>query len=461
MTRNGYGWITTAALSCLVAGASLPGMAQGTVELTPNFTLATSAGTYTLNANLSLNTTGAIVRIQHFPEGTLQSTNTTTLTGNRYSTSFPVPAQGLNRGVLRASSNNSPATTFSTDFHYTVATDKTLKYYPKVTDRMNKVAFTPAAVDLAGANALKRVLIFSSDFFPYLKEIPVGWQLISDLISVAAVTSASNVATFQGNGSLEMRYEDGLLLPAEELNMAVFRWNDASLVWEKLVCQPADTLNDKLTVSIRRTGTYALLSMRSVNDVGSIMMAGQQRIFVAADTLIHSGFIDSLAIATSRAGKEIILTQGFAAGKGSQFYTQLTGTYCVTSSGPASSARTAQTQDSKPSQGAPLDQIHDASFGIYPNPTRGEFTLTYRVGSAGDRPDETGPASPSESKPQSVHIRLLDMQGSVRRIVLNGASKRSGIHEETINISNLPNGMYLLDLKVGNGPHKVLKVAKN
>lgn len=463
-------WMARCLLACGLAGGPLGLLAQSNIEVTPSYGLVPgSNGNYTLNLAVNLNTPSAVVQVEHYPEGVFQANYATTRTVNRYNAAIPVPGQNLNQGLIRAYSNNAAATTFAADFLYTVVTEATLRNYPKVTDRMGRVSFTPSAADrlnpYSTGGFLQRLMILSADYAPLLRSIPKGWRPVSDLVSVAATTGNGTVTNFQQNGLLEIGYQDWNLLPEEELTLSLFRWNESSLDWEKLACPQADTVLDRLSINIARTGTYALLSMVSVNNESSTVDPGQSEIQVAATSLRTSAAIDSLGVLMARGGTEIILTDGFFAFAGSQFDTQLTGTYCVSATGSGSTARELLAggtpadagTGTSPAPSAPALLAEGRAALVHPNPAGAAFTLTYRVrgaheGPAGYPTDATGR--------QPVTIRLYDLTGRLKATVLAGALKEPGIHHQTVPTGALQPALYVLELQVGNQPKQSLKVIK-
>jgi hypothetical protein len=163
-------WLARCLLACALAGRPLGLLAQSNLELTPSFGLAPGEnGNYTVNLAVNLNTNGAVVQAEHYPEGVFQS-NYTTRTVNKYQAALTVPGQNLNQGIIRAYSNNTTATTFAADFLYTIVTGATLRNYPKVTDRMGNVSFSPGADDrnnpYADGGLLERLMLVSSTIRP-------------------------------------------------------------------------------------------------------------------------------------------------------------------------------------------------------------------------------------------------------------------------------------------------------
>src|SRR5687768_17050506 len=160
-------WLARCLLTCGLVGGPLGLLAQGTVQTTPSLRLAPGLnGNYTLNLALNLNTPGAVVQAEHFPEGAFEANYATTRTNNRYDATLTVPGQNLNHGMIRAYSSNTAATTFTTEILYTIVTGATLADYPKVTDRMGKVSFTPSTADrrnpYPGGGFLQRLMITSA-----------------------------------------------------------------------------------------------------------------------------------------------------------------------------------------------------------------------------------------------------------------------------------------------------------
>ena len=460
-------WMARCLLACGLAGGPLGLAAQSNIEITPTLGLAPgSNGNYSLTLDVNLNSPDAVVQLQHYPEGTLQANYATTRSTNRYNAAIPLPGQNLNQGLIRAYSNNAAATTFTADLLYTIVTEATLRDYPKVTDRMGRVSFTPSAADrlnpYSNGGFLQRLMIVSADYVPLLRDIPRGWRPVSDLVSVAATTGSGTITTFQQNGVLEIGYQDWNLEPEEELTLSLFRWNESTLVWEKLACPTANTSLNRVSVNVNRTGTYVLLSMLHVNNEASIVGAGQSQIHVAASSLRTSAVIDTLAVVRARGGSEVILSEGFFAYQGSQFDTELTGTYCVSPTGAGSAAREAFADSSPAPQAAPAEPAA-AHLGdnrvavVHPNPFVADFTLTYQVRAANESPVGFAGAL---SGPQPVTIRLYDMRGRLKATVLAGALKEPGVHQQVVPAGALRPALYLLEVQVGNQPKRTLKVIK-
>ena len=68
---------------------------------------------------------------------------------------------------------------------------------------------------------------------------------------------------------------------------------------------------------------------------------------------------------------------------------------------------------------------------IAPNPTRSEVKVSYQL---------------KESK--EVNLKLLNMQGGLVESIRPG-KRPAGDHFHTLNLSHLPNGIYLLRLQAG------------
>ncbi len=75
-----------------------------------------------------------------------------------------------------------------------------------------------------------------------------------------------------------------------------------------------------------------------------------------------------------------------------------------------------------------------------PNPARDELTITFML-----------------DRSEAVPIRLLDMQGrAMQRQMVQGVA---GQNERVLNVSALPTGLYMLDVRLGT-QRIVLKVVK-
>jgi hypothetical protein len=66
-------------------------------------------------------------------------------------------------------------------------------------------------------------------------------------------------------------------------------------------------------------------------------------------------------------------------------------------------------------------------FVVYPNPSKGEFTLKYEV-----------------LKRMDVRVDLLTENGSLVRTIVNVAGQHEGKYQIPVNVTDLPNGTYLL-----------------
>jgi hypothetical protein len=317
-------------LTCALAGGPIGLLAQRNIQVAPSYELIPrSPADYALNLRVSLNTPNAVVQAEHYPEGSFQANYTTTSSVNGYDAVIPLHS-ALNQGLIRVYSTNAPATTFTADLMYTIVTSVTLRNSPKVTDRLGKVSFTLSDIDRFNSyahNLWDRLMIVSTDYAPLLSGIPKGWRPVSALVSVAAATTSIPVRFFRGNGLLEIGYLDWGLEPAEELTMSLFRLDEYEMVWEKLACPQPDTLRNRVTVNIDRTGTYVLLSMLSVNKAAQFVTSNQQAIQVAATSLRTASVVDTLGELLARGSTEIILSPGFYIYPGGRFDTQLTGSY--------------------------------------------------------------------------------------------------------------------------------------
>lgn len=94
----------------------------------------------------------------------------------------------------------------------------------------------------------------------------------------------------------------------------------------------------------------------------------------------------------------------------------------------------ASTNDSlmvkNPDQMKTTDNISKtADFGVYPNPSSGEFTVRYSV-----------------LKRANVSLVIYDMQGVIIRSLVNVRDQYEGQYHVPVNLNELPNGIYIVSL---------------
>ena len=73
------------------------------------------------------------------------------------------------------------------------------------------------------------------------------------------------------------------------------------------------------------------------------------------------------------------------------------------------------------------------NFVIYPNPSNGEFTITYDV-----------------IKRMNVVVNIIDLKGLLIKNVVDITNQYEGKYKIPVNLSDLPNGIYLVNLIMGN-----------
>lgn len=79
------------------------------------------------------------------------------------------------------------------------------------------------------------------------------------------------------------------------------------------------------------------------------------------------------------------------------------------------------------------DIIKQISFGIYPNPSNGEFTIKYDVLTRAD-----------------VSLDIFDMKGVLVKTIVSISNQYEGHYQIPVNLSELTNGIYLVNL-INNG----------
>jgi uncharacterized delta-60 repeat protein len=86
---------------------------------------------------------------------------------------------------------------------------------------------------------------------------------------------------------------------------------------------------------------------------------------------------------------------------------------------------------------------YTASVWVYPNPITESLVFDYTLTEA-----------------HAVTITLIDMKGSTIRTPVDGQTRFAGAHSETIDLSGLASGVYLLDFFNGSD-HQVVRIAKH
>ena len=70
-----------------------------------------------------------------------------------------------------------------------------------------------------------------------------------------------------------------------------------------------------------------------------------------------------------------------------------------------------------------------SDFIVYPNPTKGEFTIKYDL-----------------KKRSDVLVDIVDINGVSLRTVVNIQGQHNGKYQVPVNLSDLPNGIYFVNL---------------
>ncbi|MCB0397601.1 MAG: T9SS type A sorting domain-containing protein [Flavobacteriales bacterium] len=162
--------------------------------------------------------------------------------------------------------------------------------------------------------------------------------------------------------------------------------------------------------------------------VGNINLTGFEnatRVHVARNVTNNSTYA-LLANADVRIdGEQIILKEGFTVNTGAKFLAHL---------GNVNTGCSSQTPFLKTKDPDMTGTSQDGEFRIYPNPTRGETTVQYRV---------------AENTP--VRIRLLDYTGRVVKVLVNETVTDESLHVVKVNGDHLAPGIYQVIMQKPDG----------
>lgn len=391
---------------------------------------------YTAPASLTVGVltdsdTAALLNAGHYPNLRLGVSPQPVLTRTGAVQSLTLPlAATVYKGFLRL---KNPVGNLYTDFGYAVTDSAMLVTTGEAISKHGEVTFLPAS-----GNNLKRVLLAEPQFQPMARSLPVGLRPVSKPVGIAtwpAVTSLSGINT------LRMRYNTFGASEEETMAIRLYAWNSTSRNWEVAVAAPAvDTAARTVTASITKPGVYALFTITDYTSVTVNFKApGQDYRSLGLSTVEHFSTIDSLAGVVSTAGNTIYLSPGFHAVRGSRFTTSIQNVTSLPNVRIAATELAGVTNDDAASPDA--GQETGGSSGaeksmatISPNPASGKFTLAYELPVA-----------------QPVSAVLYTLAGKRAMVLLNGAPKESGRHQDEFDSSSLRPGVYILSLQLEKG----------
>ena len=81
-----------------------------------------------------------------------------------------------------------------------------------------------------------------------------------------------------------------------------------------------------------------------------------------------------------------------------------------------------------------------SNFAVYPNPSKGEFTIKYDVLTRGD-----------------VKVEIYNIIGDLVKTVVNVNGQYQGQYHIPVNLGDLPNGVYVVTL-INNGKRSIEKL---
>lgn len=136
--------------------------------------------------------------------------------------------------------------------------------------------------------------------------------------------------------------------------------------------------------------------------------------YLAADSITTENMVEisSGTAVTFSAGELVRLKPGFIVNNGATFTAKIGG--CT----PAANREIEQRLEA---------QITDNQWKIYPNPSRGQATIEYKL---------------AEASP--VHTYLIDLNGKVLKTLLNHHLQQAGNYQQNIDLSNFNSGIYII-----------------
>jgi hypothetical protein len=246
------------------------------------------------------------------------------------------------------------------------------------------------------------------------------------------------MTNFSGTNTLRIIYNAYGSSEEERKAIRLYAWNTALRTWEVAVAAPpVNTATRTVTASITKPGVYALFTIADFTGVvGGFVARSQEYRCLALSTVEHFSTIDSLARVVSTAGKTIYLSPGFHAVRGSRFTTSIQSITSLPNVRLAAPELAGLEDDDTAGPDAGLEaggRTAEAQgmASIYPNPASGKFTLAYQLPVA-----------------QQVSAVLYTLAGKRAMVLLNGASKQAGRHQDEFDSSRLRPGIYILSLQL-------------
>jgi hypothetical protein len=345
------------------------------------------------------------------------------------------------KGFLRL---KNPGNNLYTDLGYAVTDSAMLAITGEAISKHGEVTFLPAS-----GNNLKRVLLIEPQFQPAGGgNLPIGLRPVSKPVGIATWPA---VTSFSGTNTLRMMYNAYGSSEEERKAIRLYVWNTASRTWEVAVTAPTvNTAARTVTASITKPGVYALFTITDFTSI-SVNLAARTQAYrcLALSTIEHFSRIDSLAEVTSTAGKKIFLSPGFHARRGSRFTTSIQSPTSLPNVRLAA-AKLAGMEGNARYHGAGLESggstAEEKGASIFPNPAGGKFTLAYQLPVA-----------------QQVSAVLYTLEGKRAMVLLNGATREAGRHQDEFDCSRLRPGIYILSLQLekgaGSGPASPIRTA--
>jgi len=410
---------------CLVASFSNPAQAQ-----IPQLHQLQ----YTTPASLSIGVlthsdTAALLVASHYANLRLGTAPQPVLTRNGAVQSLTLPlAATVYKGFLRL---KNPSNNLYTDLGYAVTDSAMLVITGEAISKHGEVTFLPNA-----GNNLKRVLLIEPQFQPIGQDLPIGLRPVSKPVGIATWPA---LTSFSGINTMRIIYNAYGSSEEERKAIRLYLWNSASRTWEVAVAAPTvNTATRTVTASITKPGVYALFTIADITGVvdGFEARTPEYRC-LALSTIEHFSTIDSLARVASTAGQTIYLSPGFHAKRGSRFTTSIQSPTSlpnvrIAASGAAGvEGNTAYHQAGLEAGGSTAEE---KGAIIFPNPASGKFTLAYQLPVA-----------------QQVSAVLYTLEGKRAMVLLNGAPKEAGRHQDEFDSSSLRPGVYILSLQLEKG----------
>ncbi len=391
---------------------------------------------YTTSASLSVSVltssdTAALLNASHYPNLRLGVSPQPVLTRTGAVQSLTLPlAATVYKGFLRL---KNPVGNLYTDLGYAVTDSAMLVATGEAVSKHGEATFLPSS-----GNNLKRVLLAESQFQPLGQNLPDGIRPVSKPVSIATWPA---VTSFSGTNTLRLMYDADGWSAQEKITIRLYTWNTTLRTWEVAVAAPAvDTVAHTVTAAVPKPGVYALFTINDFTTVLAGFVARTQEYrCLALSAVHHYSAIDSLAQVVSTAGNAIYLSPGFHAVRGSRFTTSLQSVTSLPNVRLAAADLAGSTNgdaanaDAGPETGG-SSGAEKGMATISPNPAGGKFTLAYELPVA-----------------QPVRAVLYTLAGKRAMVLLNGAPKAAGRHQDEFDSSSLRPGVYILSLQLEKG----------